>query len=79
MPSSPARLRNVDAAVYNFLKDLKDGKAKAGIAMANLSNGGIGLAPYHDWDSKIPQSVKDKVKQATEDLKSGKLQTGYKP
>ncbi|MGC8781695.1 MAG: BMP family lipoprotein [Anaerolineae bacterium] len=71
--------KNVDAAVYNFLKDLKDGKAKAGIAMANLSNGGIGLAPYHDWESKIPQSVKDKVKQATEDLKSGKLQTGYKP
>ena len=46
---------------------------------ANLGNGGIGLAPYHDWESKIPQAVKDKVKQAAEDLKSGKLQTGYKP
>jgi len=71
--------KNVDAAVYNYLKSVKEGTSKAGIAMANLKNGGLGLAPYHDWDSKIPQAVKDKVKQATEDLKAGKLQTGYKP
>jgi len=71
--------KNVDAAVYNYLKAIKDGSAKAGVAMANLGNGGIGLAPYHDWDSKIPQAVKDKIKQATEDLKGGKLATGYKP
>lgn len=71
--------KNVDAAVYNYLKSVKDGSSKAGIMTATLQNGGVGLAPYHDWDSKIPQTVKDKIKQATEDLKSGKLQTGYKP
>ncbi len=71
--------KNVDAAVYEYLKAVNNKTAKAGIFTANLKNGGIGLAPYHDWDSKIPQAVKDKVKQATEDLKSGKLQTGYKP
>jgi len=70
--------KNVDAAVYNYLKTVKDGSVKAGIMTANLSNGGIGLAPYHDWDSKIPQAVKDKVKEATDGLKSGTLQTGYK-
>jgi basic membrane lipoprotein Med (substrate-binding protein (PBP1-ABC) superfamily) len=71
--------KNVDAAVYNYLKAVKNGSVKAGIMTANLGNGGIGLTPYHDWDSKIPQAVKDKIKAATEDLKSGKLQTGYKP
>jgi basic membrane protein A len=71
--------KNVDAAVYNYLKSVKDGSVKAGIATANLSNGGIGLAPYHDWDSKVPQAVKDKVKQAADGLKGGTLQTGYKP
>jgi basic membrane protein A len=65
--------------VYNFLKSVNDKTVKAGIFTANLQNGGVGLAPFHDWDSKIPQSVKDKIKQAAEDLKSGKLQTGYKP
>ncbi len=71
--------KNVDAAVYNYLKSVKDGSVKAGIMTANLTNGGVGLAPYHDWDSKVPQAVKDKVKEAADGLKSGKLQTGYKP
>jgi basic membrane lipoprotein Med (substrate-binding protein (PBP1-ABC) superfamily) len=71
--------KNVDAAVYEYLKAVNGKTDKAGIFTADLKNAGIGLAPYHDWDSKIPQAVKDKVKQAAEDLKSGKLQTGYKP
>jgi basic membrane protein A len=70
--------KNVDAAVYEYLKAVNGKTAKAGVFTANLSNGGIGLAPYHDWDSKIPQAVKDKVKEATDGLKSGKLATGYK-
>jgi basic membrane protein A and related proteins len=69
--------KNVDAAVFNYLKSLTGGSAKAGIMTANLSNGGIGLAPYHDWDSKIPQSVKDSITKAANDLKSGALKTGY--
>ena len=72
-------MKNVDAAVYNYLKGVKDGSSKAGVAMANLKNGGVGLAPYHDWDSKVPQTVKDKVKEATDGLLSGKIATGYKP
>ena len=71
--------KNVDAAVYNYLSTVKGGTSKAGILTANLKNGGVGLAPYHDWDSKIPAAVKDKIKAATEDLKAGKIQTGYKP
>lgn len=71
--------KNVDVAVYNFLKAVNGGSSKAGISTANLQNGGVGLAPFHDWDSKIPQSVKDKIKEASDGLTSGKLATGYKP
>jgi basic membrane protein A len=70
--------KNVDAAVYTYLKSVNDKSSKAGMFTANLQNGGVGLAPFHDWDSKIPQAVKDKIKTAGDDLKSGKLQTGYK-
>jgi basic membrane protein A len=71
--------KNVDVAVYEYLKSVLGGSAKGGILTANVQNGGVGLAPYHDWDSKIPQAVKDSVTQATADLKSGKVTTGYKP
>ncbi|MCA1554364.1 MAG: BMP family ABC transporter substrate-binding protein, partial [Chloroflexi bacterium] len=71
--------KNVDVAVYEYLKTVVNGTSKGGILTANVQNGGVGLAPYHDWESKVPQGVKDKVKQAEADLKSGKITTGYKP
>lgn len=39
--------------------------------------GGAGLAPFHDFDAKIPQEVKDKLKEIATALESGSLATGY--
>ena len=72
-------MKNVDAAVYSYLTALKDNTEKAGVLTANLQNNGVGLAPYHDWDSKVPADVKAKVEEATNALKDGSLQTGYQP
>lgn len=72
-------MKNVDVATYEFLKAVQGGNFKAGVITANLQNGGVGLAPYHDWDSKVSANVKAKVQEAIEGLKSGKLTTGYKP
>jgi basic membrane protein A and related proteins len=71
--------KNVDVAVYENLKSAKDGGWKAGMITANLKNGGVGLAPFHDWDSKIPADVKAKVTEAANAIKAGTLATGYKP
>lgn len=71
--------KNVNVAVYEYLKSVVAKTDKAGVLTANIQNGGVGLAPYHDWDSKVPQAVKDKVKEATDGLKAGTLTTGYKP
>ncbi|MBI5303731.1 MAG: BMP family ABC transporter substrate-binding protein [Chloroflexi bacterium] len=71
--------KNVDVAVFNYLKAVSEKSDKAGMSTANLKNGGVGLAPYHDWESKVPADVKAKVKEATDALISGKLATGYKP
>ncbi len=71
--------KNVDVAAFNYLKSVTEKTSKAGIFTSNLKNGGVGLAPYHDWESKIPEPVKAKVKEATEGLISGKIPTGYKP
>jgi len=71
--------KNVDVAVYEYLKAVKAGTSKAGVVTATLKNGGVGLAPYHDWDSKIPQTVKDKVAEASKGLIDGTIVTGYTP
>jgi basic membrane lipoprotein Med (substrate-binding protein (PBP1-ABC) superfamily) len=65
--------KNVDVAVYEYLKAVNAGTNKAGVVTANIQNGGVGLAPYHDWDSKVPDAVKAKVQEATDGLKAGTL------
>ena len=72
-------MKNVDAAVFTFLTALKDNAVKAGVLTANLQNEGVGLAPYHDWESKVPADVQAKVQEAIDGLKSGALTTGYTP
>jgi len=69
--------KNVDVAVYEYLKTVNSKTDKAGVVTANITNGGVGLAPFHDWDSKIPQAVKDKITTATAGLKDGSIKTGY--
>lgn len=72
-------MKNVDVAVFNALKELKEkGTLPSGVRESNLQNGGIGLAPFHDWEDKVPQRVKDKIKEAIAGLKAGKIETGYK-
>jgi basic membrane protein A len=72
-------MKNVDVAVYEYIKSITTKTNKAGAVTANIVNGGVGLAPFHDWDSKIPADVKAKIQEATDGLKSGSITTGYKP
>ncbi len=71
--------KNVDVAVYEYLKTVVNKTDKPGIVTANVQNGGVGLAPYHDWETQIPQEVKDKVAEALAGLKDGSIPTGYVP
>jgi basic membrane protein A len=66
-------LKKVDVAVYNYLKTVADGSVKAGISLATLQNGGVGLAPFHDWDSKIPADLKARIQKASDGLKDGSI------
>ncbi len=70
-------MKNVDVAVYEYLKSIKGGTSAAGVVTANLKNGGVGLAPFHDWDSKIPADVKAKIDEAKAGLIAGTIKTGY--
>ncbi len=68
-------MKNVDVAVYNYLKSVADGSVKGGIATGTLQNGGVGLAPFHDWDSKIPAALKAQIQKASDGIKDGSIKT----
>jgi basic membrane protein A len=66
-------MKNVDVAVYNYLKTVADGSVQAGISTGTLQNGGVGLAPFHDWDSKIPADLKTQMQKASDGIKDGSI------
>ncbi len=65
-------VKRVDNAVYETVKRANEGTLKGGEnALFGLKEDGVGLAPYHDWESKIPQEIKDKVEAAKQEVISG--------
>jgi basic membrane protein A len=63
-------VKNMDVAVENSLKQGLDGTFKGGIYTGTLQNNGVGIAPFHDFDSQISADVKSQlttIKQGIED------------
>ena len=58
--------KGIAASVEAAIKAAADGSFAGGNYVGTLANGGVGLAPYHQFDSKIPSSLKtelDTIKQ----------------
>jgi basic membrane protein A and related proteins len=49
------------------------GTFKGGFYVGTLANGGVSLAPYHDFASKIPASVQSKLNTIKAGIESGKI------
>lgn len=67
-------MKRVDVAVFDLIKAMADGTFPAGtMQVFGLKEGGVALAPFHDFDSKVPQAIKDAVTKATTDITSGAI------
>lgn len=71
--------KNMDVATGQAVAAYAEGSLQAGVQLATVANGGVGLAPYHDWDGKISDACKAAVTAAQEGLASGAVDTGYNP
>jgi basic membrane protein A len=69
--------KNMDVAAGDAVRAFADGSIEAGISLATIANGGVGLAPYHDQEENIPQECKDAVDAAREGLAAGTIDTGW--
>lgn len=70
--------KNMDVATEAAVKEFAAGQLRGGIRTFTVANGGVGLAPYHDWEDKIPQECKDLVAAAEEAIKADSTVTGAK-
>ncbi len=61
-------MKNVDVAAGQAVQDFVSGNLHSGIRKATVANGGIGLAPYHDWEDMISDECKQKLQDALQEL-----------
>jgi basic membrane protein A len=67
-------MKLVTPGVFDIIESARDGTFPAGNYF-----GTSGLAPYHDFNSVIPQSVQEKINQIDTGLNGGTIATGYNP
>jgi len=65
--------KNVDNSVQKAVEDSSGGTFATKDYIGDLSNGGVGLSPFHDFDSKIDAGLKSELKQIQQDIISGTI------
>lgn len=65
--------KKIDVAVFKTIQDVVNGTFTGGTVTYTLADGGVDLSPYHNFDSQVPQALKDEIAQAKADIISGTL------
>jgi basic membrane protein A and related proteins len=71
-------LKKMDNAVYNIINHVEvEGFVGKKVYYGNLSTVDIEIAPFHDYDAQIPDSIKNELTFIRTGLKNGTIQTGW--
>lgn len=63
----------VNVAVFDAIKATVNGSFKGATYNYDLKNGGVGLAPFHDFSGQVPASLSAELDQVKADLISGAI------
>ncbi|MCK9205056.1 MAG: BMP family ABC transporter substrate-binding protein [Bacteroidales bacterium] len=71
-------MKSLDNAIYAVVKSLVNGNFNGGgIYTGNLANQGVKLAPYHDYEPQIPDSMKLAISRIEAGIIDGSISTGW--
>ena len=65
--------KGMDVAVTDAIKAAKDGSFTSDPYVGTLENEGTGLAPYHDFDAKLPADLKSEIDKIKADIIAGTI------
>ena len=66
-------MKEIGASVEQAIKDSVDGKFTSDPYVGTLANGGVSLAPFHDFDAKVSDELRSELDKLADDIKSGNL------
>ncbi len=67
-------MKGMDVAVEQAITDSLNDEFTNEPYVGTLDNGGVQLAPYHEFDDDVPQELKDEIEQLRQDLIDGKIE-----
>ena len=73
--------KGMDVSVFDAIKAAKDGSFSNKPYIGTLANGGTGISPFHDFESKVPAELKTELDQVKKDIESGtiKIESASQP
>jgi len=71
-------MKGLDNAIYAVAKSFVDKTfSGGGVYIGKLANEGVGLAPYHDYENHIPDSIKLEIENIKAGIIDGSISTGW--
>ena len=65
--------KGLTTSVQQYAAKVAGGTFPSGNYIGTLANGGTGLAPFHQWDSKIPSTLKGQLVKIKTGITEGKI------
>ncbi|MDD9207338.1 BMP family ABC transporter substrate-binding protein [Georgenia sp. 10Sc9-8] len=67
-------VKEIGAGVQDTIEQGVNGEFTSEPYVGDLENGGVSLAPFHDFEDQVPQELKDAVTELEEQIASGELE-----
>ena len=67
--------KKMDNAVFDTTIAAAEGSFEGGLYVGTLENDGVGIAPFNEFEDEVPQEVKDRIEELTEQIIAGEIET----
>jgi basic membrane protein A and related proteins len=72
-------MKGIQASVFDTVNNVVKNGALGDDYVGTLANGGGGLAPFHNFDDKVPADLKSELDKIKQDIIDGKIKTDQAP
>jgi basic membrane protein A len=71
-------IKRLDNAVFGVVQSVLDGTfAGGGVYVGTLANGGVDMAPFHDFEGQIPDEIVQELETIRAGIIDGSIDTGW--
>jgi basic membrane protein A len=71
-------IKRLDNAVFGVIEQMLEGEFRGGgLYVGTLENGGVGMAPFHDFEGQIPAEIVEELDELAMDIVTGAIDTGW--